>query len=104
MRLPVIAWSLRSAGVAALTLTACAATSRPVVHDVAPRGDRAPTLRFDTIRGGLDATAGDTSHVAIALGYTRPGDGGGGTFYWDPGATPDGGIVIGSGSRGGWVR
>jgi hypothetical protein len=45
---------------------------------------------------------------AFVLGYASPGDGGGGLFYWDSGATEpdDGGTVIASGisSGGRWKR
>ncbi len=45
--------------------------------------------------------------AALVLGYHRPGDGGGGSFVWDPAsqAAADGGLVFaGSGQAGRWIR
>ncbi len=66
---------------------------------------------FDAIDDGttvsLKATVGPTSgsQIAVAGGYARFGDGGGGIFYWDPAATTgDDGTVIAVGSAGAWRR
>jgi hypothetical protein len=69
---------------------------------------------FDTIggSGGLLTAAPialpqERYELAEALGYWVPGDGGGGSFYWDASSTlvPDGGTVLQSQSNPGrWIR
>ncbi|MGO1074602.1 glycosyl hydrolase family 28-related protein [Inquilinus sp. CA228] len=65
------------------------------------------TVALSCIETVADLAALEGSGAALVLGYHRPGDGGGGQFYWDAKseAPEDGGLAFrGSASAGRWIR
>ncbi|GIL25130.1 hypothetical protein [Actinocatenispora comari] len=93
-----------AAGAGGLLLAA--ATAGPA--QAAPH-QAAPVLRYDTVRDLLAARHPADGAVAVVAGYHSPGDGGGGGYRWDAGATRtgNGGTVLdparGKARRGRWL-
>ncbi len=65
-----------------------------------------PRYRSAALMENLRATRGAEGDVAVLHGYHAPGDGGGGSYWWDPDSTSDhnGGDVVSAGApRGRWI-
>lgn len=84
--------------VGALAMTKCAPSQDEMVSSATAALKGTNPVWFDTIVGAISLrnTIGDsTKQVAIVSGYSAPGDGGGGVFWWDiTGGADDAGTII----------